>query len=432
MSLPDKLNIFKKYKEKLNHKFSTINNEIIQLSHENIELRLKLKKLSGEKINVVFVCHRPAVWGSLKTVYEAMKADSSFDVKIVTCPNKKQLPKIGLCHEIFESEGAEEFWKGDDVIQGYNYETGEWLDLRKLKPDYVFFQRSYNIELSLLYKSWEVTKFAKICYVEYGYNTNKKLALECIPADFMKDVSLFFLQNNTENEWYNEYFNEMNNSFTKRYITGFPRFDSLEKYKNSESDNWKKPHADRFRVIWTPRWATEEHNCHFFDYKEKLINYCKQNENSIDFILRPHPQMFTNFKTTKEMTQDEIKAFKQIFENSKNLFLDETKDYLNTFYSSDCLIADYTSLIPEYFLTGKPIIYCYNEKALYNIEGEIFKGLYLVHNWDELVSTLELLRKGEDSLKAKREEITKNHFNISAEGAGFKIKEIIKEDFLNA
>ena len=66
------------------------------------------------------------------------------------------------------------------------------------------------------------------------------------------------------------------------------------------------------------------------------------------------------------------------------------------------------------------------------IEGEIFKGLYLVHNWDELVSTLELLRKGEDSLKAKREEITKNHFNISAEGAGFKIKEIIKEDFLNA
>ena len=69
---------------------------------------------------------------------------------------------------------------------------------------------------------------------------------------------------------------------------------------------------------------------------------------------------------------------------------------------------------------------------MYNIEGEIFKGLYLVHNWDELVSTLELLRKGEDSLKVKREEITKNHFNISAEGAGFKIKEIIKEDFLNA
>ena len=429
MSLTGKLNIFKKYKEKLNNKFNVVNDEVIKLSHENIKLRFKVKKLAGEKINVIFICHRPAVWGSLKTVYEAMKEDPVFNVTIITCPNKKQLPKIGLCHEIFESEGADEFWKGENVIPGYNYEKDEWLDLRTLNPDYVFFQRPYNIEFSLLYKSWEITKFARICYVEYGYNTNKKMALECIPADFMKDVSLFFLQNAVENEWYNEYFSEMNNSFTKRYITGFPRFDFLERYKNSESDNWKNVHNNRFRIIWTPRWATEEKNCHFFTYKNQLTEYCMKNTDSIDLVLRPHPQMFTNFKTTGEMSEKEIIEFEKIFTESDNMTLDKTKEYLNTFYSSDCLIADYTSLIPEYFLTGKPIIYCYNEKALYNIEGEIFNGLYLVHNWEELVSTLELLKQGRDSLKAKRDEIIKNYFNISETGAGYKIKEIIKNDF---
>ncbi len=430
MSLLSKLSIIKKYKEKLNSKFDKVQNEILQLSHENLDLRLKLKKLSGEKINVLFVCHRPAVWGSQKSIYEAMKKDSAFNVKIVTIPNKKQLPKIGLCHEIFESEGAEDFWQGEDVIQGYDYDSDEWLDLRSLKPDYIFFQRPYNIEFSINYKSWEVTKYARICYVEYGYNTNKEIALECIPPDFIKDVSLFFLQNNTENEWYKERFKEINNTFTRTYVTGFPRFDSLEKYQNAESKLWKNVHNNRFRLIWTPRWATEEGNCHFFNYKDKFLDYCKENENSIDFIFRPHPQMFSNFQVTKEMSAAEIEKYKALYSSSKNMTLDTSKEYLDSFYSSDCLIADYTSLIAEYFLTGKPIIYCYNEKALYNIEGEIFKGLYIVHNWEELLSVLEQLKQGNDPLKAGREELIKNHFKISSKGAGYTIKEIIKEDFL--
>ena len=145
MSFVGRLPIVKNYKNKINDRFTKINNEILQLANENIELRFKLKKVLNEKINIVFVCHRPAVWGSLKTVYEAMKQDSAFDVKIVTIPNKKQLPELGLAHEIYESEGAEEFWQGDNVISGYNSKTQEWVDLRNLKPDYIFFQQPYNI-----------------------------------------------------------------------------------------------------------------------------------------------------------------------------------------------------------------------------------------------------------------------------------------------
>lgn len=429
MSLLDKINLIKIFRNKINKKFETLQNEIVELSKENIELRLKIKKLAGEKINVVFVCHRPAVWGSLKTVYEAMKNDSDFNVKIVTIPNKKQLPKIGLCHEIFESEGAEDFWKGDDVIQGYNYETGQWLDLRKLKPDYIFFQRPYNIEYTPKYQSSEVVKYARICYVEYGYNTNKEIALECIPADFMKNVSLFFLQNTTEDEWYKEYFTNINNQFTKTYITGFPRFDFLDRYQNSKSNIWKNSHDNRFRIVWTPRWSTEENNCHFFKYKDKLFSYCKQNENAIDFVFRPHPQAFTNFLSTKEMNEKDIEELKISYNNSKNMTLDTSKDYLNTFYSSDCLISDYSSLVAEYFLTGKPVIYCYNKDAKYNIEGEIFKGFYIVENYDELISVLENLRNGIDELKSIREEIIKNSFKQTKDGAGVMIKNIIKENF---
>lgn len=429
MSMLGKIPMIRRYKERIDKQLCLLQEEISQLYYLNIEQKIKIKKLNGEKINVVFVCHRPAVWGSLKTVYEAMKNDSDFNVKIVTIPNKKQLPKLDLCHEIYESEGAEDFWKGNDVIQGYNYKTGQWLDLRSLKPDYIFFQQPYNIQRCNSYKSYEVSKYAKICYVEYGYNTNKEIALECIPADFIKNVSLFFLQNTTEDDWYKEYFSNIDNKLTKTYVTGFPRFDFLNKYKNAESKLWKNSHDNRFRIIWTPRWTTNENNCHFFNYKDDIFSYCKKNEDTIDFIFRPHPQAFLNYLSTHEMNEQEIENLKNAFNNSKNMTIDTTKDYLNTFYSSDCLITDYSSIVAEYFLTGKPVIYCYNKDAKINIDGEIFKGFYVVQNREELIFVLENLRNGKDELKSTREEIIKNSFKITKDGAGFLIKNIIKENF---
>ena len=431
MSFVGRLPIVKNYKNKINDRFTKINNEILQLANENIELRLKLKKVLNEKINIVFICHRPAVWGSLKTVYEAMKQDSAFDVKIVTIPNKKQLPKLGLAHEIYESEGAEEFWQGDNVISGYNFKTKEWIDLKNLKPDYIFFQRPYNIERCPNYKSWEVMKYAKLCYVEYGYNTNHKLAIECLPKDFIKNVSLFFLQNNTEFEWYKNYFNSINNNFTRMYVTGFPRFDGVTKYINSESNLWKNKHEGRFRIIWTPRWTTNENNCNFFNYKDKLLNYCIEHQNTIDFVFRPHPQAFLNWKAEGEMNDLEIKELKEIYKNSKNMIIDDSKEYLSTFYSADCLISDYSSIVPEFFLTGKPVIYCTNDKSIFTIEGNILKGFYVVKNWEELSNTINFLMKGIDPLKEKRMELIKNEFHLDNINSGTKIKEIIKNDFMN-
>ena len=428
MSFINKISVVRKYKEKLNNKFSVIQNEILQLSKENIELRLKIKKITGEKINVIFVCHRPAVWGSLKTVYETMKQDSCFNVKIVTIPNKKQLPVLGLNHETYESEGAEDFWEGEDVIPGYNYETKEWLDLKTLEPDYVFFQQPYNIERCQAQKSWEVAKYAKLAYVEYGYHTNHALALDCLPKNFIRNVSLFFLQNKTEKEWYDEYFKEIDNNFTKMYITGFPRFDCLENYVNEQSICWKNNHNGRFRVIWTPRWTTNENNCNFFNYKDKFIDYCKHNETSVDFIFRPHPQAFLNWIAEGELTNEDVSKLNKIFDESNNMVIDKTKEYLTTFYSADCLISDYSSVVPEFFLTGKPVLYCINKNAVYNIEGEITKGFYMIHNWNELEKTLFDLQNGIDPLKEIRKNLIKSEFLMTEETAGKRISDIIKKD----
>ena len=134
---------------------------------EEIDARLARKKAAGEQVNILFICHRPALWTTLKDVYALLKADPLFNVQIVAVPQRNKIKGFGYFHEHFDSEGAEEFWAGEGCINGYNYETGKWLDLRTLSPDYVFFQQPYNIARPDCLLSSEVSQYAKILYLTY-------------------------------------------------------------------------------------------------------------------------------------------------------------------------------------------------------------------------------------------------------------------------
>lgn len=416
-------------------KFAFIDEEINSLAQENISLRFKLKQIKNEKINVLFICWRPAVWGSLKTVYESMKKDEAFNVKIVIIPNKKLLPKIFYNHEQYESEGAESFWTGDDVIMGYNYKDKIWLNIRDLQPDYVCLQRPYNECRSQLYKSWNIAKYSRIFYVAYftflQNKSNNWINENTTPSDFFKNVSLYFSQCKEDYQFMLDRFKNIGNKKGKVILTGFPAFDNLSKTPPDYSI-WNFPEQKKIKILWTPRWCTSEFNCHFFSYKDLLIEYCREHK-CVDFIIRPHPQMFDNFKATGEMTEYEYKKFEALC-NENNIKIDFSKTYLGTLYSTDILITDITSIIPEYCLTGKPIIYCNNPKSKNTFEKNkgYAKGFYWVESGNELRNILDMLLRGEDPLQELREELIKSEFYLPKEGAGFLIKEAIKQDFNNA
>ena len=394
-------------------------------------LRRFFKRIFHRKINIVFVCHRPNVWGSLKTVYEACLADSKFNVIIVPIPNKKQLPDLGLAHDYFESEGAEDFFRNFDgkVINGYNYENKKWLDLRKLNPDYVFFQQPYNVTRCNQYLSKKVSVYSKLVYIHYAANfIGGSVFYETYPIDFIKNVSFIFTADKFDHNAVSEYLKNMKVA-AKAVLTGFPRYDELEKYKGCDSDNWNYAKSkDRIRVIWTPRWCANEGNCCFFDYKDVLLDYVEKHP-EIDFIFRPHPQAFLELAATGELPPDKADEYKQRIAGLPNAKIDSRKEYLTTFYSSDILITDISSIVAEYFLTGKPVVYCHKKDCFNDFSRKIAEGFYWVRNWDELQKTIEMLKSGDDPLKEKRQEIIKSEFYIPKVGAGETIKNIIKEDF---
>lgn len=397
----------------------------VKVGQKAVDLRLKLKRINGEKINVVFVCHRPAVWESLHSVYDALKADNQFNVSIVAIPNKKELPKLWLNHEIYESEGAEEFWKEYGCINGYNYETKEWLDLRTLNPDYVFFQQPYNITRCEEYKSWNVGQYAKICYVSYFYPWSFDESYdEFLPEDFFRTVSLHFSLNKKDDEYIKSRYRLIDNRDARIFMTGYPRFDGIKNIRR-ESNIWTDNEHKSFRLVWTPRWTTNEGNCHFFEFKDKIISFCIQN--GIELVFRPHPQAFQNWNATGEFSIDEQKEFRQLFENYDNLHIDEQPNYLDLFYSSDCLLTDPSSVVYDYFLTGNPIIYSLGSKKSDRNEL-LHEGLYEVRSWNEVEALLLTIIEKKDEKREVRRLLKNNVLLINGKEIGKIIKDELRFD----
>ena len=400
-------------KKKIISKYKNLKYENEIIARQVVDLRIQVKALKGEKINVVFLCHRPAVWRSAKSIYEFLKQDERVKCIIVTFP---QLTPLGT----YDDEKADEYFSGnEDLVKGFNKATEKFIDLKTLDPDYV-------------YRSDVVSKYAKICYLSYfTYMANLKnggVDEECYQLDFLKNVSFFFAQDSNENDYLKKRFADVKIKPVVS-ITGYPKYDNLNEYMDNDSEAWKgRTWNGKFRIIWTPRWTTNENACHFFDYKDKLLDWCSKND-AVDFLFRPHPQAWVEWNHTGEFPQKEADIYKAKYCNIENAFIDTTPEYLRTFYHSNCLITDTSSVVPEYFLSGKPIIYCYGDNSRYQFEkGKGFSdGLYWVRNWSELEETLQMLIKGEDPLKEKRMWLINSYLD-KKNSAGSNIGKIIITD----
>lgn len=404
----------------------------IKEANNNIEKRLKEKSSSGQKINILFVCHRPQLWSSFDSIFQYMVKDDSFKVTMVTIPNKKQIPGKGLRHEVYESEGAEEYF--DDfpceVIKGYDYEKKTWIDLKQFSPDYVFFQVPYDICRPKEYQSDIVSKYARICYINYGMPFMNGMVLdESTPEKYIRNSYFCFAESDDMQSYYAN--KSLENAIHKRknvINTGYPKFDNADSLVGCESDSWQNHNDKLFRVMWTPRWNTEEENCTFFELKDYIIDYF-ENNNDCELLFRPHPQAFLEYIARGEMTEEEVADYKKRFEMLKNASIDNQKQYLPSFYSTDVLVSDESSIIPEYFLTGKPMIFTYKETHFLPYAKKMAEGFYWAKSWDEVNKYIEMLKNGNDPLKEKRQELIKEIFVLPEGGSGKLISEIIKEDF---
>ena len=370
--------------------------------------RKSLKKIeSQEKSNnlkIAFILQFPETWNSLKTVYESAKK-MGLNPLIVCVPKPKSTST--LIYEASEDgvNEAYEMLKKENVNAiNTKLEEGNWFNLREYNPDYVFYTRPYNTQYPDEYKSNAVCQYAKICYIPYGFTLNGGVIFNSVfKANFLLQTYVTFVQSkNLLKKVKNSYLCQYLFKHNKFEYLGFPRFDLL--YPNSSCDkNWNK---ENITITWMPRWefntTIKGQKCsHFLEYYDKFIEFMKMHR-ELNFIFRPHPLMFETLIEEKIKTQEEIKEIKKEMSSISNLNIDYEKDYLPTLKKTDILVADTTSLLMEFFATGKPIILSDNAKG-YLEDGKIMvSSLYQVEVWKDVESKLNDLINGNDDLYEKR------------------------------
>lgn len=335
--------------------------------------RIKKKK-SNKKINIVFIVQFSEMWNSLKSVYESFKNNASYETFLFAVPRYKH-------NELRKGMKENEFYLENDVFNylkksGYDVidarEMDKWKDLRKLNPDIVFYQRPYQPHYPRKYNFSKVSKYALVCFVPYGVLLSKDIHIKVnINNDALKSAFIFF----TDDQLAKKYFDDNKYSMhSKAQIIKNPRFDLI-----SMDDVIKTSYKPK-TFLWTPRWYVGKANnkSNFLLYLKPIISFFGEHKD-LKLIIRPHPLMFKNFIDHGVMTQCEINNLKNDISTLKNIIFDDNKDYRQSFVDGDVLISDFSSLIVEYFLTGKPIIYC-GETNDFNELGSLISNYFICVN----------------------------------------------------
>lgn len=354
--------------------------------------------LSHPNIKIVFLVQFPETWNSMKTVYESLSSYKDVQTTILCIPKPLQSSSANEYRAATTNE-AFEFFSNKHIECTNAYTNSVWMDLEALKPHYVIYTRPYNKQYPDLYKSNTVCRYAKTCYLPYAFNMMDELFYTTYHPEFISTMFLSFIPCESRYELCKkEYF--FHNKFgTNKFLNmGYPRFDLL-------ADNSQVEDRERFTVAWMPRWTIPDGSSNkpsgFLKYCDSLLEFAEKHA-EMDFIIRPHPLMFSTFIEKGVMTQEQLDRFHQQCNLCGNVFIDSQKDYLPLIKKADVLVADYTSLLIEFFVTKKPIIYCDNATGLNREAQKMDSALYHADNTEEIESMICNLYNGNDVLLPTR------------------------------
>lgn len=362
-----------------------------------------VKKTTNDRKKIVFISQMNNLWINLDDLYNKLSNDYQFETYILMVPefdySKKEFDVNTMTTNIYKYHEKNNH---KNIIRALDKE--KWFDLKGISPDYVFYERPYSSYLPIEYRISTVSRYAKTCYLPYGYEMMNYLFDTSLNVDFFRYLHIFFADS-----YVTESFNRKRTPLSHRIglrktvLTGHPIFNAFNRSKVKTNIFWADD-DQHFKIIWAPRWTidTQLGGSNFLIYKDKIVDYIEQ-ESQRSLVFRPHPLTFNNFISLGLISADEVDKYLIKFEKDEQLYYDQTEEYFTTFWHSDVFVGDISSIIPCYFLTGKPIIYCHTAAIDDNdIMKKIISVSYNAYSFEDVEKYLLDLQNGIDPLKEKR------------------------------
>ena len=310
--------------------------------------------------------------------------------------------------------------RGIPVMGGPGEPSADW---GSLKPDYVFHSVPYEHFYPDHLGPEKVSAYARLCYVPYVGQLiyASGVAETTHHAKYFQLVRMAFLAD----EWEKQRLLEHHKGDSRREgikVVGSPHAELIAGSLRKPSSKLSHPPL----VLWTPRWNTDEGNCHFFDYKEPLLEMGELGQIALTF--RPHPLCLPHLLKTGQLSRAEHDLYLERLDRCQFTRLDQDGDYLKSINDHEVFVSDMSSVLGDAFLTGKPVVYTHRVDHFNELGRFMSEGFYWVRTKDELVERLRLLSAGDDPLKGKRAELLDIFNKQRPAGSASRILEHIRKD----
>ncbi|MEN9748674.1 MAG: hypothetical protein RLZZ603_1366, partial [Actinomycetota bacterium] len=313
-------------------------------------------------------------WDALDEVWRLMAADPRFETTVISIP-RKLTGDEGFGGE----ENVSAFLTTHDVPHlRFNFEdSAEGLArLRELAPDYVFVNYPWRRNYPAGYRPETLAEFTRVAYVPYYSLPLVNEPGETGVASHLYEqrthqlASLVFTLDAADLDAYAR--TDRGNGYV--HLTGSPKIDHLLRLANEGVAEWpiaaptpgpNRPNAGRrYRVVWAPHHSYDDSWLNFglFSQMHAQMLQLALGHAEIDFVLRPHPFLFGTMVDRSLMTQQQLDAWLEDWNDLPNTAIHTEGDYASLFKATDLLLTDGISFLGEYpLVTGRPTVFLEKE-----------------------------------------------------------------------
>lgn len=382
-------------KQAINLSTHTIINLLLNIRYFKHLCKLRLCA-NYRKIRVGFWVTEIQKWSSCASLFEALLKSKHFEPFVMLAYFKKS--EIGISPQEHMLKGIKFFEeKGINYKVVYDVKQQVHIELKKVKPDIVFYQQPWLIPDNQ--NPFNTSKNALICYVPYCYYSLNSYMNYLL--GFHGKLWKYFVESDLHKEEYQQKFNAKNCT-----AIGSCKLDSYKTLDKSKIDTiWK---TNKKRIIYSPHNCFEQENIDYatatFDKNGEFILQLAKSHPEYEWIFRPHPVFKDRVLRHKIKTLSEIENY---FEEWKKIGTIYTGgDYYEMFAGSDYLITDCISFLSEYLPTAKPVIHLRKDEqkqSFNNLVKMITDSYYKVYDNETLSKIFnEVIVNNNDYLKDKR------------------------------
>ena len=405
-------------------KYETYHRLIMQNAYIAKVSRGQVQKCNDGKIRVVFLFQEASYWPSMKSLYDALKNDESFEVFVVAIPTLSvpDLNKLELKPQQIQ-------FLEDNRIEYIDARcaNGSMFDIYNLKPDYVFVQIHFDRQRVLEYKTNVMRLYTKVCLIPHAFllsaSDNKELY-------YQSDYFRIFVPN----EYHAKQLSSVIHRTDNIEITGYPRFD-LYADRLEDSPLWKISKEENpkiKRIIWSPHWWAYGHSksladgvLNLWDY---FYNYAKTH-NDVEVIVKPHPNLFNGLTQSKYITPSKADSMIAAINSLPNASVYMGGNYIDLFKTADLIVNNSISFLAEWLPSEKPMIFFDTERKFeLNEMAESILGVYYhassISECDEKIGVL--LDQKQDPMREQRQALIEK-LDLKPNNAAEKIKQSLIE-----